>query len=343
MANPDDQDQSRKTTAMDGAATLTSLAGQHGRKLATLASVVVIVLMSLTVANTVLFFVENIGDETIRPAPVAVGGDTERPAERVDIASLSLFGEVASEAPAPRVVDAPETKLNLELQGVFTADDPDDSTAIVAERNKTGELFRIGDRLPGNAVLEAVNNDHILIKRGGRVEKLMFSDAPLRRQVSRTTSNVSAPVPSPQLGDTSSRLQNVRERIAARRQQVEARRGIVNSPASPASTSGSLRQRVAEYRDRIQNDPQSVLSELGVSPVQSGEASGYRISGQLPEQALRQAGLQQGDVILSVNGRPVGNVVNDQGMIDQAMAAGRVRVEVQRGSRKFYLTVPIPQ
>ncbi|MBD3646188.1 MAG: hypothetical protein HUJ31_01785 [Pseudomonadales bacterium] len=53
--------------------------------------------------------------------------------------------------------------------------------------------------------------------------------------------------------------------------------------------------------------------------------------------------MQQGDVILSVNGSPVGNVANDRGLVDQALAAGRVRVEIQRGSRRFFLTVPIPR
>ena len=50
----------------------------------------------------------------------------------------------------------------------------------------------------------------------------------------------------------------------------------------------------------------------------------------------------RGDVILSVNGQPVGNMSNDQALIDQVMAQKRVRVGVQRKQRKFYLTVPIP-
>ena len=48
------------------------------------------------------------------------------------------------------------TRLNLELQGVFTNNNPDLSSAIIAERGKNGELFAIGDRVPGNALLHAV-------------------------------------------------------------------------------------------------------------------------------------------------------------------------------------------
>jgi hypothetical protein len=34
--------------------------------------------------------------------------------------------------------------------------------------------------------------------------------------------------------------------------------------------------------------------------------------------------------------------MNDARLIDQARAAGRVRVEVERGGRRFFLTIPIP-
>ncbi|MFT5920342.1 MAG: general secretion pathway protein C, partial [Granulosicoccus sp.] len=52
-------------------------------------------------------------------------------------------------------------------------------------------------------------------------------------------------------------------------------------------------------------------------------------------------GLKQGDVILRVNGKPVGNVANDKALISQVVASERARVEVQRGTRKFVVTVPI--
>ncbi len=319
---------------------LTDILGPYSKRLATLASVVIVILMSLSVANTALFFLENVQDDEISPMPAAASTSRTAPVSDVDIASLNLFGRV-EQVTAPQMVEAPQTNLNLELQGVFTAEDPDDSTAIVAERNKTGELFQIGDRLPGNAILDAVFDDHILIRRGARVEKLMFSDAALRlpTSINGTAGSNPAIAAPPIVANTDNRLQNIRERIAARRQEVATTPAPQTGPASPGSI---LRNYVSSYRDRIESDPQSVLTELGVSPVAAGEAMGYRIAGDIPEQALRQSGLQRGDVILSVNGSPVGNVTNDQTLIDQAMAAGRVRVEVQRNERKFFLTVPIP-
>ncbi|MDZ7683798.1 MAG: type II secretion system secretin GspD [Gammaproteobacteria bacterium] len=307
---------------------IADILNNHGRKLATATNIVIVILISLSVARTVLFFVENIEDDSIRPEPVEVSEPATDDASNVDLAALNLFGTVRDDALDQGVVDAPDTQLNLELQGVFTAEDPDESTAIVAERNKTGVLFRIGDRLPGNAVLEAVYPDHILIKRGGRVEKLAFPDSSLRQQFGSRSSTsarrLPSPTPGPDVGpnDSSSRLQNIRERIAARRREAEERRTNAGSLSDGQS---SIRDQVNRYKQRLRDDPQAVLNELGISPVSMDEAQGYRVLGNLPETAMKQAGLQQGDVILSVNGRPVGNVANDQTMIDQAMSAGRVR------------------
>ena len=120
------------------------------------------------------FFADNeqlISDlETSQPARA-----TNNPAPPIKLsqAALNLFGE-SGKAPVKEVVAAPETRLNLELQGVFTNNNPDLSSAIIAERGKNGELFAIGDRVPGNALLHAVEQDHVLIKRGSRLEKLLF-------------------------------------------------------------------------------------------------------------------------------------------------------------------------
>ena len=303
---------------------------QYSRKLATVTSIVFAVLLGLSVANTVLFIVENKDDGPGISLTTNTPEVTARKSSNIDLSSLNLFGRV-QETTTPQVVDAPETKLNLELQGVFASENEKASTAIVAEKNKAGELFHIGDRLPGNAVLSAVFDDHILIRRGSRTEKLMFSDSNLR---SRTSSSITRNQASSK--PTSSRLQQIRERIAQRNSNPGIPAVLSRAPGS------SLRNYMDENRDKIHNDPQAMLTELGVTPVSDGNARGYKVSSAVSQTSLMQAGLQQGDVILSVNGKAVGDVMNDRAYIDQTMASKRVRVEVQRGSRRFFLTVPIP-
>ena len=311
---------------------------RHNRRLATLVSIVIVILLSLSVANTVLFFLEN---ASARDASSISGVKTDAsynkrqqaPTANIDVASLNLFGTAKSEADAPAALDAPETNLNLELQGVFKADVAENSTAIVAESNKSGELFRIGDRLPGNAILDAVFADHILIRRGGKLEKLLFSDSKIRQQFSGSAYRRASSTNQPSANNNgSTRIQQVRQRIAERR--INARSNPQNQPPS------RMREYVSALQERISQDPSGLLTELGVSAVESGSNKGYRIGNEASQPALAQAGLKSGDVILSVNGQPVGNVVNDQSLINQAMNSPQIRVEVQRNDRRFFVTVP---
>ena len=96
------------------------------------------------------------------------------------------------------------------------------------------------------------------------------------------------------------------------------------------------------YGEKFRSNPAAALDEAGITPVTDGDSKGYRI-GENIQSPIRQVGLQPGDVVLSVNGRPVGIATNDSTLIDQVMASARVRVEVQRGERRFFLTVPVPK
>lgn len=313
---------------------IAELFNAHSRKIATGISVALVVLMSLSVANTVLFVLENMNPPSVIPASKPLATSTvSKPS--IKVSSLELFGKADARPAAQEVIDAPETKLNLELQGVFIADEDDRSTAIVGEKNKAGELYKIGDRLPGNATLSAVFEDHVLIKRGARTEKLLFSDSKFRTVAAEAKPAISATSTSGNLSDSRrSNLERVRDRLRNKASPGVTGTANTHSPAA--------RTKLTEYRDRLRNDPQGTLSEIGVAPVSEGDAQGYRV-GSDAQAAIKQAGLQPGDVVLSVNGRPVGVAANDSALMEQVMASSRVRVEVQRGERRFFLTVPVPK
>lgn len=318
---------------------LSALINQNQKLLTTSAFVVLTVLMSLTVAQTVLFFVENLSQsETTQSTAARI----QQPRANLDTSQIrNLFGNFQAEA-APVQQNVPETSLNLELQGVFTADNPKGSTAIIAQRGQSGQLFRVGDRLPGNATLEAVYENHILIKRGARTEKLAFDDPFVGQGFSASTSSNSNSRPAgnqvvlnPDGTATTnaqrniSRLDNVRERIANRSANISSQR-----TAAP-----DLRTAISDFQNRLADDPDTVLTELGVSA--SGD--GFKIGGQVPQAMLRQVGLQEGDVVISVNGQSASSVAGNQALMNQVMESERARVEVQRGQRRFVVTVPIPK
>lgn len=256
---------------------------------------------------------------------------TGRPHAHVELSLLNLFGQTETTASGANreAINAPTTRLNLELLGIFMSDDRKETAAIVAEKNKEGELFYLGDTLPGNAELYEVLDDHVLIRRNGNIEKLMFeaySSGAFMMAPAQSAHQESDPSPRP--GTSRTPIQRL----------PQADIGTVNTDADQVDQKESI---LASYRRRFEQDPTSVLNEFGISPVAKNSASGYKIQSEASTPLLNRSGLKEGDIILSVNGQPVGQSSSDLALFDGAQEARRLRIEVQRGSRKFFITVPV--
>ena len=94
---------------------------QYRRQLATSIGVVMAMVIGLSLANGILFALEHWDDK----APVSIvapaGNAVESPRKPASsIAKLNLFGDV-QQSNVVVAAEAPETRLNLELQGVFIA------------------------------------------------------------------------------------------------------------------------------------------------------------------------------------------------------------------------------
>ncbi|XOV82075.1 MAG: type II secretion system protein N [bacterium] len=243
-----------------------------------------------------------------------------RPAANVNwILGKHLFGE-AGAAPVVAARDEPvqQTRLPLELQGVFMADENQASAAIVAQRGKPGKRYVVGDTLPGNAVLDEVFTNRIVLVRAGVRETLPFpkfksefiaEDYP--------DESIEATDPDGQVDNTyGDDISNDSESDEVEPEEI-----------------------VEAYRERLAEDPAAALNDLGVETVESG---GYRIGNLSQNPLLQSTGLQAGDVILSVNGQPVGDISQDQLELDNIMAQGSARIEIQRGDRRFFITASLP-
>lgn len=224
-----------------------------------------------------------------------------------DISKLHLLGIADAEPEnVEESVTAPETRLSFELKGILAGDDEEEgSSAIIAQRGGAGEYFKVGDLVFGRARLAAVYGDHVLLNNNGKIEKLAFEDQGAGliqkgRQVSKTPS----PTPPKKSGN-----------------RFEDRLKEISTPE----------EFVDLARAELIEDPQQALDNLGVES--SGE--GYRVTNKAG--MLLGLGMQSGDVILSINGQPLGNIEQDRGLIDEVYAAGQARIEVQRGNRRFII------
>ncbi len=271
--------------------------------------------IAFTLANTVLFFIAPPERSGASSAAAPVRTPDTRPAVSINaILNRNLFGEAGATAVVDTGLPAVETRLPLELLGVFVADDEADSAAIVAQKGKAGLLYVVGEKVPGNAELLEVHADHIVLRRAGNRETLRF----------------------PQVATSPA--------VAVPNRASTPAQGRARQPQAAVEPAETPRDFVANYRERIEADPEGTLKEIGISPVSEGNAQGYRLdSAAASSSYLSQTGLQPGDVVLSVNGQPVGNIQQDRHQLDNILAEGSARIEVQRGTRRFFVTASLKQ
>lgn len=93
-----------------------------------------------------------------------------------NLANYHIFGKEGLKPAVKKeqVKSAPKTTLRLMLKGVFTGELGGESGAIIEEIGRTTEYYRVGDKVPGNATLETVLSDRVLLNRNGRLETLAF-------------------------------------------------------------------------------------------------------------------------------------------------------------------------
>ena len=280
--------------------------------------VLIIVVIALTLANAGWFFYA--GPAATRLSELARPTAARLTPVSIDrIANLNLFGEPSASAPGALDLEdiPPDTTLNLELVGVFQANEPAESIAIIATKGKPAQPYKIGDTVPGNVKLVEVYVDRVVISRAGTYETLRFDDDP------------------PLVADEAT--VGVSEPDRATQPLVQSRPPQSQRGSDPTS----VREFVDAYRDQLDKDPDQALSAIGMQAVSASEAKGYRVGKLADSPYLSQTGLQPGDVIVSVNGRPVGDVRQDRLELDNIMAQGSARLEVQRGTRRFFVTASL--
>lgn len=204
------------------------------------------------------------------PAPVVntnIGGNQVGPAAVIDVEGLvkaHLFGEAKEEAEAPivAVVDAPETRLSLKLNGVIANDDADSAFALIADNRGEEKIYRINDPVPGGVKLHSIFEDRVLLNRAGKLETLRL------------------PKDFPGGGKTANRSPAVRRPTRPTRQ----------------TDPGSLRQVISENASKITEIIRAAPH------IQQGKMVGFRINPGRNRQQFAALGLRPGDVVTDING-----------------------------------------
>lgn len=250
----------------------------------------------------------------VRPAPevaVAAGSGSEAGAERSfeALAGAQLFGEPPAAASEPaateRVVDAPDTTLNLQLTGIVARDESERGQAIIASGRDTEKIYSVGDTIEGanGTRLHAVYYDRVILNRGGgRLEALR-----LPKELAASA--------------------------APRRQGASSR----SSSGQSSSGSGSLRSVISDNASRI-------TEVIRPSPhIEGGEVVGFRVRPGRNEQAFQTLGLQSGDVVTDVNGTPLNDASAGLKLFEALGESTMANVTVLRDGQSQTLVVDMSQ
>jgi len=294
-----------------------------------------VILLAHTTATLTWQFVPSSPD--VLPPPIAKTATSSSTKTRPDqnkqnyaqLSNWHLFGAAQKEMPKPvqRVIpdpipqEAPDTTLRLDLKGVFASKDMMDAFAIIADRMGNEDSYSIDSALPGGAILKEIYSDRVILLHNGRLETLrLLQDglATKKKSSNRATSR--------------SNNRHSHRRNVSRSQP----RGNVNQVSFEAT------QVLKGYRDKLINDPQSVMNTVRAEPYrQGGRLQGYRIFPGRDKDLFNQLGLQPGDVVTTVNGINLDSPLKGLEIMQNIQDATEVSVDVLRNGVNQTYVVPM--
>ncbi len=185
---------------------------QTNARLALTVNLILITLIAYTAATMSWRIVASFTPET---RTAAVSRAVAKPEDRTSLSTVSqfhVFGEADKEPVAiDQPIEAPDTRLRLELTGLFASSDPKQSLAIIAEKNGKDESYRIGDNVPGNATLHEVYADRVILSRLGKLETLRLKEPAEKLEIGRSelrTAPDTTPRTSPMLKEMQEQYKN---------------------------------------------------------------------------------------------------------------------------------------
>lgn len=237
---------------------------------------------------------------------VTMSRSAAKPQTRTSLSTvpkLHVFGEADKEPIAiDQPIDAPETRLRLELTGLFASSDPKLSLAIISEKNGKDESYRIGDSVPGNATLHEVYADRVILKRLGNLETLRLKEPAEKIEIGRSATPASSD------------------------------RGDAIQRTSP---------KLKDMQEMYKTDPQSLFQQLRITPVtEDGRITGYRFSHN-DRAFMQEIGLTTQDIITAVNGVSVSDSGKLFAMMKDADQLGEVNLTILRDGQTQDLFIRI--
>jgi general secretion pathway protein C len=284
-----------------------------------LASALFAVLIAYVLVNLIWLFVDGpkqtVGIEVSLP-PGANAQASSRSEEFANhIQQQHLFGQadlsLQSEPARP-------TALNLKLLGIL-AIGTEGGMAIIGSGNNE-QVYTVGDTVPGNVTLKAVYLNHVLLQSGSGLETLSLPEedgAYIEFKAERI---------GPHVGVFNQANQSIPPPDTVPSQDPAA-------TAEASATAGAPAQNLREVRRDFIRNPASLAQYGQAEPVDKG----YRLNFPQDNLIVQKLGLQNGDVVTSINGIPLDKPENGMRALRKLMKAREVQLTVIRDGQEQQL------
>jgi len=213
--------------------------------------------------------------------------------------AVPLFGKLQAQATKP-VVQKPKpvvvSRLNIKLLGTIVAGENSAAIVAVAKRREQ-QVFFIGDRIQPGVILKKVEAEAIVVERGGKLERISLE------QGAKLTAT---PMPG-----------------AA----IAANLGLAS--AQPTS----IKMNRAHLQQQLQNFPVLMTQAKAAPHFVNGKPGGFAITQIAPGSLYQQAGLQNGDIILTVNGKQITNAKQAMNLYQTLKSAAAIDLELIRAGQ----------
>lgn len=251
--------------------------------------------------------------EAAAPPPVAARSWEERES----ILSRNLFKSSTAESAVSvePVEDIEPTRLPLTLLGTAAAENPRLAWAAIEDRDKRETVVvGIGDRVADKAAVQRIERRRVILLENGSPRELTLDEDDEERAKPQTTAQAR---PSRKRASRREARQRVSDRraAAARREPNEALR-----------------------------DPANIFSQARILPKwEDGEMSGVELAAIKNGSLLQDAGFQNGDVIVEMNGIPVDSPEQSAKLMKEFSSARSISATVNRGGQEVTLQFEVDE
>ena len=223
-----------------------------------------------------------------------------------NVAAYHLFGDAKKPVVVQqKVIDAPETRLRIDLKGVFASTKPEQALAIISTSKGQDKMYRIGDKVTAGALLHAVYADRVILKRNGQLETL-------RLPKSKVDSKAFYETPSAKKAANNSR----------------------KTPGLPVvQVNSSQTQRLRDIRETLLSDPAKIWQQVRINPVmKNGQVHGYTMAHNDPK-LMQELNIKSSDVITAVNGQPLNDPSTLYGLMNQLSDQQSLELSIERNGQ----------